>query len=86
MRLKEEERAFQMSDIHFKLRKSSKRIIVASPMSSRGFAFLKSHDMEDSPAYSAEVAREIYRAAHELGLRISFASRELMDEIASVTL
>ena len=82
MRLKEEERAFQMSDIHFKLRKSGRRVYSVAATSSKGWALMKDFELDGK----LESARALYQKAHELGLRISFASRELMDEIASVTL
>ena len=65
-----------MSDLHFRLRKSGKRLIVAIPGSSRGAALLNEGTLPP---------QELYQKAHELGLRISFETRELMDEIAGVS-
>ena len=68
-----------MSDLHFRLRKSGKRLIVAIPGSSKGAALLSEYKL------LPPLPQELYKKAHELGLRISFETRELMDEIAGVS-
>ncbi len=65
-----------MGDLHFRLRKTGKRVIVAVPGSSKGTALLNDYKLvPPSP-------QELYQKAHDLGFRITFETREIMDEVA----